>query len=133
MAESPRLPTRPQGATTGDLSRVLTEAVRRIAEAWNLTNSQLGAVIGLSGPTVSRLRTNSGWQLEPGSKPFELAAYLARLFRSLDSLAGSNDEWSRHWLNTENRDLRARPIDMLGRIGGLIEVCDYVDAFRART
>ncbi len=125
--------THPQGASTGDLSRVLTEAVRRIAEAWHLTNAQLGAVIGLSGPTVSRLRTRSDWQLEPGSKPFELAAYLARLFRSLDSLAGSNDEWSRHWLTTENRDLGARPIDMIGRIGGLIEVCDYVDAFRART
>ncbi|MDO9489043.1 MAG: MbcA/ParS/Xre antitoxin family protein [Sphingomonadaceae bacterium] len=133
MAGPTHLSTRPQGATSGDLSRVLTEAVRRIAEAWNLTNAQLGAVIGLSGPTVSRLRSNRDWQLEPDSKPFELAAYLARLFRSLDSLAGSNDEWSRHWLTTENSDLRARPIDMLSRIGGLIEVCDYVDAFRART
>lgn len=133
MAASTPLSAGPHGDPTGDLSRVLTEAVRRIAEAWDLTNAQLGAVIGLSGSTVSRLRTHSGWQLEPDSKPFELAAYLARLFRSLDSLAGSNDAWSRHWLTTENSDLRARPIDMIGRIGGLIEVCDYVDAFRART
>lgn len=127
------VPLLPHTGDGSDAARVLTQAVRRIAEAWKLSNAQLGAVIGLSGPTVSRLRTNSSWQLEPDSKPFELAAYLTRLFRSLDSLAGSNDEWSRHWLTTENRDLRARPIDMLSRIGGLIEVCDYVDAFRART
>ena len=119
--------------TVGERARVLTEAVRRIAAVWGLTNAQLAAIVGLSAATVSRLRTRADWHLDPDSKPFELAAYLARLFRSLDSMAGSNDEWSRHWLNTENRDLGARPIDMLGRIGGLIEVCDYVDAFRART
>lgn len=111
---------------------VLTEAVKRIADFWKLSNAQLATILGLSGPTISRMR-NGAWTLEPDSKPFELAQYLLRLFRSLDSFMGSSDEASRWWLTNHNKDLRDRPIDMLGRISGLIEVCNYVDTIRART
>ncbi len=110
----------------------LTEAVRRVGQFWDLTNGQLGLILGLSAPTVSRMR-NNGWTFEPRTKPFELAQYLVRLFRSLDSFMGSNDEASRAWLTSPNSDLEARPIDLIGTVGGLVEVCDYVDGFRART
>ena len=81
---------------------ILAEAVRRIAEYWQLTNEGLGDVLGLSGSTVSRLR-NGAWQFQAGSKSFELAQYLVRLFRSLDSLMGSDDAASRSWLQAVRR------------------------------
>jgi hypothetical protein len=112
--------------------RVLTEAVARLAGFWKLTNAELGRVIGLSGPSASRLRSGS-YRLDRDSKPFELAQYLVRLFRSLDAVMGSDDAAAGRWLRTVNLDLGARPIDLIQSLPGLIAVADYVDAFRART
>jgi uncharacterized protein (DUF2384 family) len=111
--------------------RVLSDAVRRIADLWQLPNARLGAILGLSGSTASRLRAGR-YRLESGSKPFELAQHLLRLFRSLDSWLGQDDEAARSWLATPNLDLGERPIDLLPTIRGLLRTSDYVDALRAR-
>jgi len=110
---------------------VLAEAVRRIGDYWNLTNEGLGEILGLSGSTVSRLR-NGAWHFQARTKSFELAQYLTRLFRSLDSLMGSDDAAARSWLEAENRDLDGRPLDLIRTIKGLTVVADYVDDYRAR-
>ena len=68
---------------------MLTAAVSRVATCWKLTNEQLGAVLGLSPATASRLRTG-GFELDRSSKSFELGQYLVRLFRGLDALMGSD-------------------------------------------
>ena len=114
-----------------DVSRVLTAAISRIADIWQLPNAKLGEILGLSGPTASRLRSGR-YALEPGSKPFELAQHLLRLFRSLDSWLGQDDESARSWLATRNLDLEGRPIDLVLTIRGLLRTSDYVDALRAR-
>lgn len=110
---------------------ILAEAVRRIAAYWQLTNDGLGDILGLSASTISRLR-NETWQFQRGAKSFELAQYLVRLFRSLDSLMGSDDAASRSWLHAENLELDGRPIDLIRTIRGLMMVADYVDDYRAR-
>ena len=114
-----------------DEAAVLSTAVARVAGMWKLTNEALGEIIGVSPATASRLRSGA-WRLERGSKPFELAQYLVRLFRSLDSLTGSDDDASASWLRTANRDLDGTPLDMIRTVRGLSEVSNYVDAFRAR-
>lgn len=122
--------TLPAGIAAED-DRVLTTAVARIADFWGLTNAKLGAVLGVSAATVSRLRSGQA-RLDPASKSFEAGQFLLRLFRSLDALLGSDDQAARSWLSTRNLDLGARPIDLIDRFMGLITVCDYVDAHRAR-
>ena len=117
-------------AETGDGVLVAT-AVQRIAEFWSLTNEGLGEILGLSDSTVSRLR-NGNWHFQVGTKSFELAQYLLRLFRSLDSLMGSDDVAARSWLASENLELGGKPIDMIRSIRGLSDVADYVDDYRAR-
>lgn len=114
-----------------DDARIMTEAVLRIGEFWSLTNAKLGHILGLSATSISRLRAGSAF-IEPPSKSFEAAQYLARLFRSLDAMLGSDDSASRQWLVAFNDDLEARPVDLLDSFKGLMTVCDYVDAFRAR-
>lgn len=114
-----------------DDGKVLSNAIGRIAEFWGLTNAKLGAVLGLSESTVSRLRSGKA-ELDPASKSFEAAQFLLRLFRSLDALLGSDDISARAWLATFNLDLDARPIDLIDSFRGLFTVCDYVDAYRAR-
>ncbi|WP_068094013.1 antitoxin Xre-like helix-turn-helix domain-containing protein [Novosphingobium rosa] len=114
-----------------DRASALSEAIIRIAEFWALSNNKLGAILGLSAPTISRLK-RGGSMLDPASKSFEAGQLLLRLFRSLDALLGSDDTAVRSWLATVNLDLAARPIDKLDTMRGLIEVCDYVDFYRAR-
>ena len=112
-------------------SQILSEAVSRIATFWKLTNGEVGQVLGLSAPTVSRLRSGH-YRLERSGKSFELAQLLVRLFRSLDALMGSDDEAAAVWLRTANVDLGGRPLDLIRSVRGLVSVAEYVDAFRAR-
>lgn len=114
-----------------DDGKVLTSAIARIAGFWGLTNPKLGAILGVSESTASRLRSGKA-ELDLSSKSFEAAQFLLRLFRSLDALLGSDDMSARAWLTTPNLDLDARPIDLVESFRGLITVCDYVDAHRAR-
>ena len=110
---------------------VLSTAVAKAADLWKLTNETLGGIIGVSASTASRLRTGT-WKLEPTTKQFELAQFFVRLFRSLDSLMGSDDEAATLWLDTRNTDLEGKPIELIRTIKGLTEVANYVDDFRAR-
>ena len=114
-----------------DENRVLTAAVSRVAACWKLTNEQLGAVLGISPATASRLKSG-GFELDRSSKAFELGQYLVRLFRSLDALMGSDDDATMSWLRASNVDLDGRPIDLIRSIRGLGAVTNYVDDFRAR-
>jgi uncharacterized protein (DUF2384 family) len=111
--------------------RILTSAVAKIADYWNLSNAKLGAVLGLSPATVSRLRSGQA-KLDPSSKSFEAGQFLLRLFRSLDAMMGSDDRAAKSWLAATNVDLDARPIELIDSFKGLMTVCDYVDAYRAR-
>ena len=114
-----------------DRATALSAAIVRIAGFWALSNAKLGVILGLSAPTVSRLKRGTT-ELDPASKSFEAGQFLLRLFRSLDALLGSDDAAAKRWLDTLNLDLAAKPIDKIDTIRGLIELCDYVDFYRAR-
>jgi transcriptional regulator with XRE-family HTH domain len=117
-------------ATSARQEEVLSKAVIRAADHLGLTNRLLAEVLGLSEPTVSRLRRGT-YRLQRGAKPFELAQLLLRLFRSLDAISGSDDEASRSWLRSDNRALSGRPIDLIRSVTGLIDVAAYLDSRRA--
>ncbi|MCM2311451.1 MAG: MbcA/ParS/Xre antitoxin family protein, partial [Steroidobacteraceae bacterium] len=121
------LATKPQRSD----GQVLSSAIAKIAEFWGFSKPKLGQVLGLSPATVSRLKGGKTL-LDPASKSFEAGQFLLRLFRGLDALMGSDDLASRRWLETPNLDLDARPLDLIDSFKGLITVCDYVDAHRAR-
>lgn len=114
-----------------DRTEVLTDAIARIAERWGLNNAKLGAILGVSMATASRLRSGQT-RLDPASKSFEAGQFLLRLFRSLDALLGSDDAAAKAWLATYNLDLGGKPIEQIDTMRGLIETCDYVDFYRAR-
>jgi uncharacterized protein (DUF2384 family) len=111
--------------------KLLTSAISKIATFWGLSNVKLSAVLGLSEATISRLRSGKTF-LDPASKSFEAGQFLLRLFRSLDAMMGSDDDAAKSWLTSHNLDLEARPIDLIDSFKGLLTVCDYVDAHRAR-
>ncbi|WP_312417167.1 MbcA/ParS/Xre antitoxin family protein [Shinella sp.] len=106
---------------------VLTKAAVNAAERLGLTARILSAVIGVSEATVSRQDV----LLERGTKPFELAVLLVRLFRSLDAITGGDEGVARAWMSAENTVLQARPVDRIVSISGLVDVLAYLDARRA--
>ncbi len=111
-------------------SAVLTKATVRAAERLQLPARTLAAVLGLSEPTISRMRKGD-YQLGAKEKSFELAVFFIRLFRSLDSLFGGDEAVARSWLNSENLVLNGRPVDNIRTIAGLTDVIAYLDARRA--
>lgn len=110
--------------------QVLTKAVLKTAERLRLKAATVSAVIGVSEATVSRMK-NGAYTLEAGTKPFELAVLLVRLYRSLDAIVGGDDRVARAWLENPNTALDARPIEKIGTVAGLVDVIAYLDARRA--
>jgi hypothetical protein len=109
---------------------VLTKAVVNAAKALGMSQSKVASTLGVSDPTASRM-FGGKYLLDPERKEWELGALFVRLFRSLDSIVGS-DEKARAWLASENRALGARPLDLLPSAEGLIRVLLYLDAARGR-
>jgi len=106
---------------------VLTDAVLRAAKQLGLTNRVLAGVLGLSEATVSRMRAGD-YELQRGQKPFELAALLVRLHRSLCAIAGGDRTVASAWLQSPNYALHDRPLSLIQTIAGLVNVIEYLEA-----
>jgi len=110
---------------------VVTKAVRRTAQLLGIKNANLGAILGLSESTASRLQ-NGVYQLKSGSKEMELAVLLIRVFRGLDAIVGGDEASMQSWIVSNNTALNEIPLNLLKTISGINDVVAYVDARRAR-
>ncbi|MGV7120285.1 MbcA/ParS/Xre antitoxin family protein [Sphingopyxis sp. 550A] len=110
-------------------SRVLSEAVARIAALWSIGDDLLGEILGIAGNRVADLR-NGTFRLARPDPAFRAGQYLVRLFQKLAILIG-DDRSVMAWLQTENMDLGGRPIDLVRTEGGLRELLSYVETRRA--
>jgi DNA-binding XRE family transcriptional regulator len=110
---------------------VISKAVVRAARLLDVSQVDLADIIGVSEATISRI-ANGQKQLEPGSKPWQLAALFVRLFRALDAIVGSDDAAARTWLRGDNLALGGIPLELIREPAGLVRTVDYLDAARAR-
>jgi uncharacterized protein (DUF2384 family) len=119
-------------ALVANRSTVLTQALVEAAHRLGIGSTEIGKIIGVSQPTASRL-LKGDYALKETAKEWELSAHLVRLYRSLFSLVGSDDNLARGWLRSANKAFSDQePIALIRRIDGLIHVCEYLDAYRAR-
>jgi Protein of unknown function (DUF2384) len=109
---------------------IVTKALVRAAGNLKLANTALGAIVGLSDATISRMKKGA-YVLAPTDKAFELAVLFVRLYRSLTAIVGGDDQVARAWLDNENLALQARPIQRIQSVSGLVDVINYLDARRA--
>lgn len=109
---------------------VVTKAALRATERLSLRNNVLARIVGVSEPTVTRMRKGE-YLLEPGQKPFELAVLFVRLYRSLDAIVGGNDTVAADWIKNKNTALDATPLDLIQTVAGLTDVIAYLDSRRA--
>ncbi len=115
-------------AQTANAAAVLSKAVARAAERLNVSRGLLAKVLGVSPSTITRLYAGD-YQLEQRRKEWEFALLFVRLFRSLDSIVG-DERNARAWLNSDNKGLNGRPIELIGQTEGLVRVVHYLDAAR---
>lgn len=130
MPVKPKLAPRPSHDTPGK-GAVLTKATIRAADKLDVSQKVLASVIGVSESVVSRMRSGSFALDSNSGKSFELAALFIRLFRSLDAIVGGDEAVAKAWLKSENTFLRSRPIDLIQKVQGLLDVIQYLDARRA--
>ena len=117
-----------QVAKKPDVTVVLSKAVARAAERLDVSHSLLARVLGVSPATITRLYKGQ-YLLEQERKEWEFALLFVRVFRSLDSILG-DEGTARKWLNSENRGLNGRPIELIRSTEGLVRVVQYLDASR---
>lgn len=119
-----------RAAAAASEAAILTKATLNAATHLGITNKVLASVIGLSEPTVSRMRSGE-YVLQRGQKAFELAVLFVRFYRSLDAIVGGNDAVAKAWLDNTNTALNSTPLTLIQTIPGLMNVIQYLDARRA--
>ena len=115
-----------------DEAIALTKATIRIADELGISQKTLASIIGLSEPTISRMRKGT-FQIERGSgKAFELAQLLLQLFDLLGRLVSGDVTAAKAWLSADNTALGGRPIDLILSSLGLVRVVEYLRASSSR-
>ena len=109
---------------------VLIKAFNNSCKKLGLSRDQASVILGIDPATLARNK-NKGF--DPQSKTGELCLQLIRLYRSLYAIAGGDENFIKHWLNTSNTALSAKPIELLKTITGLVQVNLYLDAMRGKT
>jgi len=112
-------------------ARVITKALSRASDYWELSNKQLGEIIGLSEATISRLKDGK-YFLKIDSKQWQLALIFLRIFRGLDAYMGGHAENEKAWLNANNKAFNASPIKLMKNVEGLASLVQYVDYVRGQ-
>lgn len=111
-------------------SQIVTKAALRAAERLEIKNTILARILGISEPTISRMRKGTR-ELAPDQKSFELAVLFVRLYRSLDGIVAGDDKVASDWLRNKNSVLNAIPLELIQTISGLANVIEYLDSRRA--
>jgi predicted transcriptional regulator len=111
-------------------SAVLTKAAVRAAAQLQLSNAEMARVIGVSPPTITRMRRGQ-FALDEDTKPFELAVLFVRVYRSLDAIVGGDDAVAAKWLRAPNIVMKEKPVNLVQKVMGLIHVLQYLDTRRA--
>ena len=118
-----------QRAVNPQAGEVLAKATVRASSLLGLSGAALGRTIGLSEPTVSRI-VSGNKQIAPTSKEGELALLLVRVYRSLDALVGTDDQKRQTWMNTHNKALGGKPLQLVQKAEGLVATLNYLDGMR---
>lgn len=107
---------------------VLGKAVTRAADRLGISRKLLARILGVSPATVTRLYDGT-YLLGHDRKEWDFALLFVRVFRSLDSIVG-DEGTAQKWLQSQNRALNGRPIELITHTEGLVRVAHYLDASR---
>lgn len=114
-----------------DRSKVMTEATLNAAALMEISDVVLSEIIGVSAATLSRGRKSMNI-IGSNKKAMEMSVLFVRIYRSLEAFASSDIAYVRRWLNSENRVLHGRPLELMATVVGIMAVVNYLDGARAK-
>ena len=119
-----------QAARKPSAEAVIAKALVRASRRLGLSQAEVAGVLGTSAASVSR--TFGGERpIAPDSAEGRHALLFLRVFRSLDTLVGGDEEKARRWLEAPNAHLAGQaPRALLASTPGLVRVAEYLDAMR---
>ena len=117
---------KPKQTTFNAEGIALTKAVIRACDRLGVSQKVLASAIGVSEPTVSRMREGLSVLVRGRGKAFELAQLLLQVYDALDVTLHGDEGAARAWLLADNSALHARPIDLIQSVGGLVGVAGYL-------
>jgi len=119
-----------QPARKPSAEAVIAKALVRASRRLGLSQAEVAGVLGTSAASVSR--TFGGERpIAPDSAEGRHALLFLRIFRSLDTLVGGDEEKARRWLEAPNAHLGGQPARaLLASTPGLVRVAEYLDAMR---
>ncbi len=109
---------------------VIAKAVLNAAKQLGLSDTELGAVLGVDRTAISKLRAKPS--IKPDSKKGELALLLVRVARALFALVGGDGDWIIHFMRTSNKVTGGIPAEQVQNIAGLMTVLQFLDAIRSK-
>jgi len=122
-----------QAAAAADHRRALTRALFETAVRLGISSAELGLAIGVSAAAITRMERH-GSELQVGTKPWDAAVQVVRMYGSLVALVGDQDGTARSWFDAPVSSFAGQsPRQLMRREGGLVEICDYLDAYRTRS
>lgn len=108
---------------------VVLKAFNNACKELGVSRDEASLIVGVDKATLNR---NKAKGFDPSSKTGELCLQFVRAYRSLFAIAGSDQGFMRHWLNTHNTALAGEPLKLMFSIVGLIQVNEYLDALRGK-
>ncbi|WP_075185898.1 antitoxin Xre/MbcA/ParS toxin-binding domain-containing protein [Teredinibacter haidensis] len=119
-------------------SAIVANGLIEASRFLGITQDQLASAIGVSRATVARIKKSASSNLDDAAlasngKPFELSLLLIRVYRSLYSILGGNQQAMKHWMSTPNLHLsNTKPVDLVQTALGLGQIIWYLDAMRGK-
>ena len=108
---------------------VLSEAISKLQEKWELTNKDIAEVIGKDTSFITRLHQGKT-HINPDDKTGQLSLLLIRIFRSLGAFLGDRMHVQQEWLKAHNYAFNNSPLNAMKTIEGINQVVMYLDHMR---
>jgi hypothetical protein len=86
-------------------------------------------VIGISGATMSRIRSTTGRSIPDEGR--RARAIFLRMYRSLSALLGDPAS-CRAWFDADNEHLGGTPAELMRSVEGLVRAAEYLEAMRGK-
>lgn len=112
-------------------NRVLTKALLRMADHYQLSRQEVCAMMGFSEASASRLFSGAR-MIDSQSKEGEIALLLLRTYRNLGAILGENQAQAIEWLRSHNHYFNETPLQHMMTLTGLVETVNYLDAMRGK-
>ncbi len=109
--------------------QVLSKAVLNLGAELGLSQADLARTLGLSQSSITRMKAGA-FDFPESSKVRELALMLVRIYQSLDLIL-ADKESEQSWMHSYNHELSGVPAELILKVEGMVNVVNYLDAYRA--